>query len=330
MVRVDHSTNSLKLELSLASLMFFGPFIKHMIFEDSVFSLSDEDKDFVRWYTLLGFINLALWIITTGLWIASTFFSYQWISILFITFSISLLILLLGGSILALSNISLVKTHTTSPNDTISKDLEDSQDILLHYLPIMNFHIWYDLHDFDGTHDILKESQIIWTLFAGVCLIGNSRFISIFLILIIMRIVSLMILWNNTPVRWTNLITTLFKKNIEEVWGYLLGTIIRTIAKLFWSTKSLSTTQDTYKLPYSYLYDISKYSNIQWQYFLILVGTWYFLSTIPSWTKFWFIILGTGLLWGRYFLMAITWKHLPPIPIIDDIFRKVWAIFDKK
>lgn len=330
MARESYSSSSLKLELSLASLMFFGPFIKHMISEEGLFDISEEEKKFVKWYILLGSINLGIWIIVTTLWIVSTFFPYQWINILFIAFSISLLWLLAWGSILAFSNIPLTKFQETNLNEDTTNEIQQDNNVLLCYLPILNFYTWYKIHDFESPQTILRESMIIWTIFGFICLSGNTWIISIFLILMIMRVVTLMILWDTSPKRWRQIIDSSFHKNIEEIWWLVLGLLLRTMGKPFWLAPSLWMKQDSCKLPYSYLYDLRKYSTIQWQYFLLLVGTWYLLSTIPTWTRFWFIILGVLLLWWRYIMMALVWKHLPPIPIIDDIFRTVWSIFDHK
>ena len=279
---------------------------------------------------LLGSVNLGIGLITTTLWILSTFFAYQRINILFIIFSIILLFVLISGSILAFTDTSITKSNNTDLTENISKELESSHDILLHYLPLINFYAWYTFHDFDGKQIILKESMFIWTIFAIVCLFANSRIISIFLILIIMRIILLIIIWDITPVRWTQTIDTLFKKNIEESWWWLFGSLFRGVWKLLGSTTSLWTLQTKYKLSYSYLYDLRKYGDIQWQYLILIIATGYGLYSVSTSTTFGFIILWTILLRSRYIMMAVVWKHLPPIPLIDDIFRNISVLFNYK
>lgn len=42
------SSTDLKTQLSLTSLMFFGPFVKYLLHDEQAFELTDEDKKFVR------------------------------------------------------------------------------------------------------------------------------------------------------------------------------------------------------------------------------------------------------------------------------------------
>jgi len=53
-MNIEEKTNnqSLKIQLSLASLMFFSPFIKYLI-KTSNFELDNKDNDFVQSYISL-------------------------------------------------------------------------------------------------------------------------------------------------------------------------------------------------------------------------------------------------------------------------------------
>ncbi|MEI6426001.1 MAG: hypothetical protein WCO66_01475 [Candidatus Absconditabacteria bacterium] len=330
MTTPTNGSYGIKTQLSLASLMFFGPFIRHFLGENEGFELSESDKLFVKGYMLLGTVNLALALICLTFGILSTFFSYQWISILFVVFSCALLLLLIAGSIGVFADISLTKIKNETSPEEDTQIIAINQNSIREYLPFVNIYLWYHLHDFEGKHPILKESLIMWTLFATLCLTGNIWIISICMILIIIRIVTLMVIGDGFPQRWREGIDSLFHKNIEEIWGWCTGRFLRSIGKLFRRSSLLSTKRQEQQLSYSYLYDLKKYGTIQWQYLLFLLGGGYLLSLTPTWDSFGFIVAGTCLLLGRYVMMAIVWGHLPPLPIINDIFRAIGSLFEKK
>jgi len=327
---MEQSTSSLwsiKTQLSLASLMFFGPFIKHLLREEG-FDLTEQEKSFVKWYMVLGTINLLLAGICIALGIASGFFDYSWINVLFVVFSCILLFILVGGSVCIFANISLNKGNNTNLTQSFSEDLQWNQNILFHYLPFINTYLWYNLHDFDGKHTILKESQIVWMIFGFVCFTGNLWIIWIILALIIVRMVSLTVVWDLLP-KLAPYTEDLFHKNIEEIWWWIWGRLLWSIGKIFKHNKDLSTTIADHKAPYSYLYDIKKYGTIQRQYVISLLTFGYLLMTYET-SQIGFIILGIVLLFGRYCMMAIVWWHIPPLPVIDDVFRGIKSRFQSK
>lgn len=90
------SSSSLKIQLSLASLMFFGPFIKHFLREDDAFDISEDDKSFIKGYMMIGILNLCLASITLTIGLLSLFFDFQWLNTLFIIFASALLIILIA------------------------------------------------------------------------------------------------------------------------------------------------------------------------------------------------------------------------------------------
>ena len=317
---------SIKTQLSLASLMFFGPFIKHLLREEG-FDLTEQEKWFVKWYMVLGTINLLLAAICIALGISSGFFDYAWINVLFLVFSCILLFILVGGSICIFANISLNKWSNTNLTQSLAQDLQWNQNILFHYLPFVNTYLWYNLHDFDGKHTIVKESQIVWMIFWLLCFTGNLWIIWFTLALIIVRMVSLTVVWNLLP-KLAPYTDNLFHKNIEEIWWWIWGGLLRSIGKLFKRNKDLSTIQADHKAPYSYLYDIKKYGTIQRQYVIALVLCGYGIIVFGT-TQIEFIILGIALILGRYCMMAIVWWHIPPLPVIDDVFRGSISRFQK-
>ena len=323
------SSTDLKTQLSLTSLMFFGPFVKYLLHDEQAFELTDEDKKFVNGYIRLGTIHLGIALICIALGILDLFFVFQWLNILFIGFSSALLLSLATGSIAVFANISLSTSLNTSSPSLSTKDLGPKKETLLYYLPFVNIYLWYHMHDFEWDYPILKESLIIWTLFGFICLSNNLGLVSILLIVIIIRIVSLMVIWNILA-PWSQKFTTIFHKNIEEIWWYIIGSLVRLVGTLLWSSPSFSETISEHRVRYSYLYDLKKYGSIQRQYIILLGITAYLLSLLPSWSDFGFIVIGTSILWWRYILMALAWKHLPPVPIIHDVFSCVDALFHKK
>lgn len=329
---MDQNTSSsygIKTQLSLASLMFFGPFIKHFLNENEAFELTESDKIFVKWYMILGGINLVLGILVTIIWILSKFFEYQIFNILFIVFSAVLLFALIAGSIGVFANISITTSKNSKLTDNISQDLTNNNAIR-DYIPFLNLYTWYTLHDFDGNHDTIKESLLARTIFGLVCFTGNIWIISIALIIIIIRIVILSVIWDTMPQRRHTTINTLFHKNIEEVWWWCMGWLIGHVGNLFGHSVVISTKQKEQQLAYSYLYDIRKYGSIQWQYLILLLISGYVLYTSSTVESFEFILLGMIILWWRYIMMGIIWNHLPPLPIIHDLFRGITVLFEKK
>ena len=326
---MDQNTSSLwsiKTQLSLASLMFFGPFIKHLLREEG-FDLTEEEKWFVKWYMVLGTINLLLAGICIALGIGSGFVDYSWINVLFLVFSCILLLILVGGSICIFADISLNKGSNTNLTQSFTQDLEWNQNILFHYLPFVNTYLWYTLHDFDGKHTILKESQIVWMIFGLLCFTGNLWIIGFTLALIIVRMVSLTVVWDILP-KLAPYTEDVFHKNIEEIWWWIWGRLLRSIGKVFKRTKDISTTIADHKAPYSYLYDIKKYGTIQRQYVIVLLLSGYLLVTLGA-NQIGFIMLWIALILGRYCMMAIVWWHIPPLPLIDDVFRGIKSRFRK-
>ena len=324
------SSYGVKTQLSLASLMFFAPFIKHFLNEEEWFELKDEEKSFIKGYMVLGTINLGLAVICITLGLLSSFFAFVWLDVLFLVFSSTLLLSLVGGSIGIFANIPLGKQKNITLTESIAKDLEVNQNSLRDYIPFVNLYLWYHLHDFEGKHPIIKESLLMWTLFGLICLTWNIWFISIFLMIIIVRIVTLMVIGDLLPQHWHQGIDLLFHKNIEEIWWWCTGCLIRSVGNLFGRKSVLVDKRSEQQLAYSYLYDLKKYGTIQWQYVLLIAISGYLLSTVWSSVEFGFVLLGSVILLWRYIMMAIVWWHLPPLPIINDIFRGVRALLPHK
>ncbi len=270
---------------------------------------------------ILGTINLLLAGICILLGVISGFVDYSWINALFLVFSSILLLILVGGSICIFANISLNRGNNTNLTQSFAADLEWNQNILFHYLPFVNTYLWYTLHDFEGNHTILKESQIVWLIFWLLCFSGNLWIIWFSLAVIIVRMVSLTVVWDLLP-KLAPYTDELFHKNIEEIWWWIWGGLLRSVGKLFKRSKDLSTMQTNHKEPYSYLYDIKKYGAIQRQYLFALLLCGYLVATFGT-VQIEFIILGIALILWRYCMMAIVWWHIPPLPVIDDAFRAI-------
>jgi len=319
-----------KTQLSLASLMFFGPFIKHFLNEKDEFELTDEDTSFIKGYMVLGSINLWLWALCLAIGTLSAFFAFAWLDVLFLVFSSVLLLSLVGGSIWIFANIPLGKQKNIKLTESITKDLEGNQNSVRDYIPFVNLYLWYHTHDFEGNHPIIKESLLMWTIFGTLCLTSNIWIISIFLIAIIIRIVTLIVIGDTLPQRWHDGINHLFHKNIEEIWWWCTGWLVRSVGNIFWHKTTLSSRRDEQQLAYSYLYDLKKYGTIQWQYTLLIAISCYLLSIVSNSVGFGFILLWSLLLLWRYIMMAIVWGHVPPLPIINDIFRSVRGLFNHK
>jgi hypothetical protein len=233
-----------------------------------------------------------------------------------------LLSLLLISVVSILSDISLIRgkeailhTYTIEWN---------KKDILLKYLPFYNIYLWYKNHNFEKPNRWIKESLILWTIFTLIACFGSSIWSSIFLMLIIIRVASLMSDIDILSIKNKQRINKLFLKNPEELRWYVVGFLSylgKAIIHIFIPLQpyNLSYEIQKYKEQYSHILTLKNNNYLILEYSIwILLTIWIFYFILPDFTTriyyvwFWLLVF-------RYSIMAIQLKHLPHLPIAKEI-----------
>lgn len=324
-----------KTQLSLAAALFFSPLVQNML-KNNTRDITEQDKDFIRWYIKFGYITLLFWIITIVTGVMNYLLALDILNVIY-TVSIFILIGLLAISVVSiLSDIRLLKWGDEHGNiHTIDGN---KKDILVKYLPLYNIYLWYNVHSFDTPNWRIKESLFLWIVFFIVSMTWNIAASTIVLIAIILRVAALMSDIDFFTTKTKQRFNPLFLKNPEEIrwyatWciSYLVKSIWRVFSKL--PAYNLAKEVAEEKEQYSRIVNIKEHKNIIIEYILwILLTIGLVYITQPDFTVrtyyVWF-----GLLIWRYVVMAIQLKHLPHLPVAREIVlftEWIWLLFRKK
>ncbi|AHB41075.1 hypothetical protein P148_SR1C00001G0268 [candidate division SR1 bacterium RAAC1_SR1_1] len=319
------NNQSLKIQLSLASLMFFSPFITHLLKGDSL-ELNEQDRLFVQGYISLGWINLIL----VGLALLSGLFSYFYtIDILTIIYQVivGILVALLGiGCIGAITEIKIIKKTSLSNKSEFTEYTNlDKAHSFLAYLPGYSVYLRYMKHSFDTPDILIKESLILWILF-GISCLAPTPFFAVFIgIVILVRIVTLLGNIDIIPKSISEFVSSLFYKNPEEIWGYVWGSIVflfhGNYNRPYWKL-----LVENIKNEYQYLYDIKKFGSIQRQYGLLLICIIILLWQVDLGHISGLAILTVLLVLVRYSVMLWIWGRSPALPLMRELVLLITTI----
>ncbi len=310
-MNTEKKTYNNKIELSLSALMFFSPLIQNLIKKSN--TISELDKNFIKWFIKLWYFNIILLIISI---ITQISFYITKIPLLQTTSFITIIIVWVSltiWSIYAILNKEIFKN-----NHEIKIDKTHLLEEILYYIPIYNIYLWYKKHEFEKSNLILKESILLRTIFTALLIISSgSNLIFIILIFIIIRIVSIInwIYWWEKSLKKIN---NIFKKNPEEMFAYIIW-IWKTIFN--WKTikENILMTKQKYEL-------IPKidYKQILLQYIILslliclLIYKWYINNNLN-------LMIWSLLIIWRYWIMIVKRQHVPNLPIIKefvDLFFK--------
>jgi len=323
-----------KTQLSLAAALFFSPLVQNMLSNKNR-DITDQEREFIRWYIKYGYITLFFWCITIGAGVMNYLFSLNILNIVY-TVSIFILLLLLIVSIVSiLSDINLLKAtqHTT----TLATVEWGRKNILLKYIPFYNSYLWYDTHSFDKPNWRIKESLLWWMLIFAISMLWSTTITTILLILFILRVASLMSDIDVLSITAKQRLTQLFLKNPEEIRWYLSGTIVylaKNIKKIIIPSldqPSLHNEIAKEKEKYSRIIDIYDHT-LLWEYILwilLTIGLVYFIH--PDFTLRTYY-LGLWLFCIRYVVMWIQLEHLPHLPIARELValgQRIYHIIKK-
>lgn len=318
-MNIEEKTNnqSLKIQLSLASLMFFSPFIKHLI-KTSNFELDNKDNDFVQSYISLWWINIVLLLLALITGLASYFYFIPIIETIYQIIIGILIIVLTIWCIWAITEIKIINSVYSDKNSIEEYNNTDKIHTILWYLPGYSIYLWYDKHDFEKPDFLIKESFVMWVLFGISCFIPIQLISIIILMIIVIRIVSLLGNINIVSTKISKLISSLFYKNPEEIWGYIRWSI----EFIFHGNYNLPYWKllvENTKKEYQYLYDIKKFGVIQWQYWLGLISIVLILRQVDLWHISWLAIIAVLLILMRYGIMLFVWGRSPAIPLMREL-----------
>jgi len=313
-------TNSKKTELSLSAIMFFSPLIQNIVKRNNKITI--EDRIFVRWFIHLWYFNILLLLATITLQILfymNKIDILQTISLIIMAIlAISLIIwsiyIISGKSITTSDKIqNNINSHNTDNQKINNEDIfEQKLEIFSYYIPIYNIYIRYKKHNFDNPNIFLKESILIWSIYAILFVSVQNQAINRVLISILsIKIIATL---NNLhlPKVIENKIKSLFYKNPEEIRWYI-SWIIKNIFNKTVLSENIKIEKEKYSLllkpqkkeiiiEYSILYIISIYG----------LYIWYISNNSLLIFSILFII-------SRYIIMHARRNHLPHIPIIKDI-----------
>ncbi|MFA5748169.1 MAG: hypothetical protein WC872_03615 [Candidatus Absconditabacterales bacterium] len=319
-----------KIQLSLAALMFFSPLIKYMLNKGNV-EINEEEKKFVNGYIKLGYIGIIFLIITITSGISNYLINSGLLNLIYWISIIILILLMLIGIICILADVKIFQD-----DGNLFKKYElniNKKNILLFYIPIYNIFLWYKIHNFDKPNRYLKESILFRGFFVLIALIGNVFLIDVMLILIIIRIGLLMSGMEFLSVDLENKLNKCFKKNPEELRGYITGSLVfgfKYLVNKFKKSENLNINYfwDKEKEDFSHLYDVKEIGKIKIEYgigIILLIIYFYFGNFDGSvWINYlpWILIL------SRYLFMLVKWNHLPNLPIAREIRILLFYVFN--
>lgn len=304
---IDMNKNN-KIELALASLMFFAPLVKKVL--KSRNDVDDEDKIFVLWFIKLWYVNIALLISAIIIEIIAYMASISILDTCGTVIIVILAISLLIESLLVITEKSIIKWNISESN--IASDKTMVSQIILGYIPLYNVYLWYKMHNFDGENLYLKESLVVWWLFSILLLMTSNKYILIGYVIIILMTMMLNIfqvqLWQSIE----NFIKNLFVKNPEEIRWSIVGVLIAPFV-----SGSVAETISSQKWKYSLIFKLD-HKQILLELILMII-LWGF--GIYMWIKAmnYTLIVWIILILARYLIMLIKWKHMPHIPVIREI-----------
>ena len=327
----DKLKDTNKLQLWIAAVMFFSPFV-HSNLNNTNLELNDDEKKFLKWYIKLGYINIFLLIISVIFWTISYFVDYQIVTWIYFIFIFALIWFVIIWIFWVVTDINIF--WWWKKLFQYKEITSDKTDIILWFIPIYNIFMWYKIHNFDNPYRRIKESIIWRSLFVVLSLITSSAWIgSLILILIIIRVVSL--------VSWIDLISDeskkkinkIFYKNPEEIRWYVSGFInfvwkkIHLNSKLDRETKiSLNDFVNKEKEDYQLIYTFQIEKKLYFQYGILALLLWWQIYKWFGFMDSWIFYVPITMIILRYFVMYLKWKHLPNLPILKEFIDLIYHL----
>lgn len=297
-----------RIELALASLMFFAPLVKKILKTRE--NINDTDKRFVWSFIKLWYINIVLLLLA----ITAEIISYITnISILDTCGTVIVIVLaasLLIWSFLAITGKSIINWNINNSTNDASGDII-SQTILA-YVPVYNVYAWYKMHDFDGGNIALKESLILWWIWSILLLITSNKYVLIGYGVIILIVMLMNIFQVKLGESSEQFIKNLFSKNPEEIWWSIIGVLLAPFL-----SHTVRETIDSQKWKYSLIFKLDHKQILLELILLIILSIFgiYMGIKMMNYT----MIVWVVLILARYLIMLIKWRHMTHIPVIKEL-----------
>ncbi len=294
---------------AIAGVMFFAPFIKSMIKSDL---FSDYEKEFVRWYVKVWYINLIfLVIVLLAVWF-NLFLANQALSWIITIGSIIIYVISILTIFACANDVSM-----WMGNESAKQDIQHKWQIIKAYTPIINFIFRFRQENYNMPYRRLKESILLRTFFIfGTLLLWDLFWIGI-LVFIAVRVGLLVLNVDIIPLNVKKSVNSTFLCNPWEIFSYIFSPIVSKIKKLDYET----------------VLESRKQSYIQWQHFwisIILQYTLFFgiLYLLHSWIDFSInhiiLFIASLLRIFRVIMFYIYTKALLKIPILSEIISLVF------
>ena len=294
---------------AIAWVLFFAPFLKNITKSDF---FSDYEKDFIKWYVKIWYVNIFfLIIVLLSVWL--NFFLDNQV-LFWISNSCSIVIYIISVlTIFACAKEIGMWMWEESPKQNI----QHKWQLIKAYTPIMNFMLRFHKENYNMPYRWLKESILLRTLFIfGALLLWNSFWVGV-LAFIVIRITLLLLNIDIIPLSVKRAINSLFSCNPWEAFAYIFSPIVSKIKKTDYET----TLQNR------------KQSYMQWQHFWVSILFQYILFVglvflLYRWVSFSVnhIVLFIAMLLRiiRLIVFYIHKKALLKIPILSEIVSLVF------
>ena len=294
---------------AIAGVMFFAPFVKSMIKSDF---FSDYEKEFVKWYVKVWYINLIfLTVVLLAVWFNLFLANHVLSSIVTIGAIVIYVISVL--TIFACAN----DVSMWIGDESAKQNIQHKWQIIKVYTPIMNFVLRFRQESYNMPYRWLKESILLRTFFIfGSLLLWDLFWIGI-LIFIVVRTGLLLLNVDIIPLSVKKAVNSTFSCNPWEMFSYIFSPIVSKIKKLDYET----------------ILGNEKQSYMQWQSFWISIilqyisffGILYFLySWIDFSTNHIILFIASILRIFRVIMFYIYKKSLLKIPILSEIISLVF------
>lgn len=313
---------STKMSLSLASVLFFAPFVQNLL-NTGHLDIKENDKQFILGYVKYGYLLIGTLLVTMLLGIIQIFRYTPTISYLTDGLLVLIIVGVLVGSAAIISDKELM--NSSGQLMAVKTVEEGNSDILMAFLPGYNRFLRYKLHQFDKPFWRVKESIIRRTILTVIWMWGNTLIGSIILLIVILRVASL--LWGIDLIadERKSELNQLFTKNIEELRAYPKWLILYAIHAVVPSRGPITLSQaiDQSKKPYNQFFSTKEQTlRIEYAIGWILLG-WYALNlfAIQQFETLWvFSFIPTLIIIARYAVL-IRYKVLIPIPVIHELIE---------
>ncbi len=318
---------------SLVCIMFF-PRIVHFLIRSNDYELSNEDKNFIKWYIKYWFIILIIILFAIVFWVLSVMTNL--LPSIFSLISKILTFIWIAMIITWIFMIFSEKSILQWKTQIKYKKIESwNIDLIFYYIPIYNIYLWYSNPNM-SQYWWIKESIIFWYLWAIIVLLTQSIWLwFLLLIFLFIRIVSVIWWIDFIHDKYKEKADKFFEKNPEEIFAYIKWPIIFLYNKLIswwkYTVKWIIEEIEQNKKEYSNIKNIEYTTNkailiqqkeIVWEYILLIIFLYFIFNNLLLFIQtniYWNILILAFIFIIWRFIVSLYIKKLPFIPVSHEI-----------